>query len=150
MFFHENSTVEIQRLEEKFEMQLTSDNLRFPVYYAFRDDDSSSNVNLYIDELKKQADLVRGTPDVPQVGFRRLFGTGEEFLLSVNRLQSAVINFFNVDVFYGILSSQASSQGEKPIIAVSASYDALSSAPELSTSMANSASHAMAVIAMSK
>lgn len=105
MFFHENSTVEVQRLEEKFEMHLTNDNLKFPVYYAFRDDDSSSNVNQYIDELKKQAELTRGLPDVPQTGFRRLFGTGEEFLLSVNRLQSALINYFNVDVFFGILSS---------------------------------------------
>lgn len=106
MFFNENSSPEVQKLEERFEMQLTNENLKFPVYYAFRDDVSSSNINQYIDELKNQAELTKGMPDVPITGFRRLFGTGEEFLLSVNRLQSAVINFFNVDVFYGILSSQ--------------------------------------------
>lgn len=127
-------------------MQLTEQVLRFPVYYAFKDE-STANVNEYISELKKNADANRDLPQVPQTGFRRLFFTGEEFLLSVNRLQSAIINFFNVDVFYGIVGQ---SSGDKPIIAVSASYDALSSAPELSTSMTNSASQAIAVIAMSK
>jgi len=41
-------------LEDQFEMQLTQEAIKFPVYYAFKDE-TTTNVNEYLSELKKSA-----------------------------------------------------------------------------------------------
>jgi len=112
-------------------------------------------VTSFYNDLKKSAKAPGSKKKA--VGFRRVLSeqSSEEINLNLNAQDSKALGPINLDVFYGMINFREQKklvqmEEKNPLIAISASYDALAISSELSVAMENSGAGIMAVIQLSK
>jgi hypothetical protein len=143
------------RVWEDIQTALASEAVAIPVYFAYE----TKALRDYYNEMKtvEATSSVKGEQIVhtPRKGFRRLIGSNKpDYMMVLNVNDPKVIPSIAVDVFYGQQNFRStgevqSSSDYNPIIAISASYDALAISPELSLSLENSASGVIGELAIS-
>ncbi|TNV81984.1 hypothetical protein FGO68_gene14046 [Halteria grandinella] len=132
---------------EELQMILSKQSLEIPVYFVKEEEQTVAFYN-----EQREVAFLKATGQIrSQNWWSQLFSIEiPEFVAFTNPGEATVQEENTVEVFYSLLSFSSVPDSNRPIIAISASYDALSIAPELSIGMGASGASLLAVLSLAK